>query len=281
MAPSALIMNSSGSSCCMSSSSGSSSGSSCSSWSSSSSSISFSGGGSSIWSSICSWGGGGGGGWLSISSSGLSFFTRMRGRIASLMPCCTSSADTLSRPFSAACARAILPANTSARWPSHMPLADSSAKRRCWSSVMVTSFKNSRAKRSCVCICWISAALSAAVSAGFMEDSRAQVTARMRSSRSVYTVWTSVLSATASRSIRCGRRGPSSGFHVATISGLHGCLTERPSRSTWFTPLSTAVSSKLTRSSWSKFTSSMYKTPRCALASKPGSKIGLPCSIDA
>mmetsp|Transcript_69532 Transcript_69532/g.137569 ORF Transcript_69532/g.137569 Transcript_69532/m.137569 type:complete len:262 (+) Transcript_69532:1643-2428(+) len=81
--------------------------------------------------------------------------------------------------------------------------------------------------------------------------------------------------------MRCGRRGPSSGFQVATIMGLHGCATDRPSRSTRLTPLSIAVSRRLTRSSCRRFTSSMYRMPLCACAKRPGSKTGFPVSMEA
>mmetsp|Transcript_28946 Transcript_28946/g.73420 ORF Transcript_28946/g.73420 Transcript_28946/m.73420 type:complete len:243 (-) Transcript_28946:322-1050(-) len=123
--------------------------------------------------------------------------------------------------------------------------------------------------------------LSCCDTSGSLAKSMVACTAFTRSAMVLYTESSSVLQKMAKRSRRCGRRGPSSGFHVATISGRQGCLMERPSRSTELTPLSTAVRSKLTRSSWSRLTSSMYRMPRWAFASRPGSKTGRPCSIEA
>src|ERR1051326_7028549 len=51
-----------------------------------------------------------------------------------------------------------------------------------------------------------------------------------------------------------------------------GCSTETPSRSTLLMPVTATSSSRSTRWSSSRLTSSIYKKPRLARASKPGSK---------
>ena len=98
---------------------------------------------------------------------------------------------------------------------------------------------------------------------------------------------TSSLSGTASadrqmpmRSIRCGRSSFSSGLNVAMSSGRQGWRTESPSRSTVTVPVDSASSSKFEIDSSSRLMSSTYSTPRCALASSPGSKIVFPVLTD-
>ena len=73
------------------------------------------------------------------------------------------------------------------------------------------------------------------------------------------------------RSSSWGRSSPSSGFIVPTRTNRAACSTETPSRSTVERPIAAASRSRSTRWSWSRFTSSTYRIPRWARASRPGS----------
>ena len=78
------------------------------------------------------------------------------------------------------------------------------------------------------------------------------------------------------RSSSCGRSSPSSGFMVPTSTNRAACSTETPSRSTVDRPIAAASSSRSTRWSCSRLTSSTYRIPRWARASRPGSYSALP-----
>ena len=79
------------------------------------------------------------------------------------------------------------------------------------------------------------------------------------------------------RSSSCGRSSPSSGLPLPTSTKRAGWRTLRPSRSTRFSPDAATSISKSTRWSSSKLTSSMYKNPRLACASRPGANSFTPC----
>src|SRR5450830_13185 len=74
------------------------------------------------------------------------------------------------------------------------------------------------------------------------------------------------------RSSNCGRRSPSSRFIVPISVKRAGCETDRPSRWTELTPIAATSSSTSTSCSGKRLTSSMYRMPRCAVASRPGCK---------
>mmetsp|Transcript_7120 Transcript_7120/g.20976 ORF Transcript_7120/g.20976 Transcript_7120/m.20976 type:complete len:305 (-) Transcript_7120:188-1102(-) len=85
---------------------------------------------------------------------------------------------------------------------------------------------------------------------------------------------------TAMRSSRWSRISPSSGLKVAMSSGLHTYVTEMPSRSTMTLPSEMTCSRMFVASASSKLMSSTYKTPRWALARRPGWKTLLPSVTD-
>ena len=72
------------------------------------------------------------------------------------------------------------------------------------------------------------------------------------------------------RSNSWGRSSPSSGLPLPTNTKRAGWRTDRPSRSTTFSPEAATSISKSTKWSSNKLTSSMYKKPRLACANKPG-----------
>mmetsp|Transcript_5544 Transcript_5544/g.12273 ORF Transcript_5544/g.12273 Transcript_5544/m.12273 type:complete len:327 (+) Transcript_5544:696-1676(+) len=73
------------------------------------------------------------------------------------------------------------------------------------------------------------------------------------------------------RSSSWGRSSPSAGFPEPIMMNLAGCTMEIPSRSTVLTPDAEESSTTSTSPSSSRFTSSTYRMPRLALASRPGS----------
>ena len=79
------------------------------------------------------------------------------------------------------------------------------------------------------------------------------------------------------RSSNCGRNSPSSGLPLPTRTKRAGWRMLRPSRSTRFSPEAATSIKRSTKWSSSKFTSSMYKKPRWAWASKPGENSLMPC----
>ena len=109
----------------------------------------------------------------------------------------------------------------------------------------------------------------AAKASGSRSKARRRSTTAMRASRLLSPV-TSTHNPKRSRS--WGRSSPSSGFMVPTRIKRAGWANEIPSRSTTLTPMAAASNSTSTRWSSNRFTSSTYKIPRLAAASKPGSK---------
>mmetsp|Transcript_33334 Transcript_33334/g.59690 ORF Transcript_33334/g.59690 Transcript_33334/m.59690 type:complete len:371 (+) Transcript_33334:1527-2639(+) len=87
--------------------------------------------------------------------------------------------------------------------------------------------------------------------------------------------------ATAMRSRTWSRTPDSSGLKVATRTGLQGNLMETPSRSTRTQPSEMELRRRLHNSSSSRLISSMYRTPRWALANNPGWKTVFPCFTDS
>ena len=73
------------------------------------------------------------------------------------------------------------------------------------------------------------------------------------------------------RSSSCGRSSPSSGLPLPTSTKRAGWRTLRPSRSTTFSPDAATSIRRSTRWSSSRLTSSIYRKPRLAWASRPGS----------
>ena len=78
------------------------------------------------------------------------------------------------------------------------------------------------------------------------------------------------------RSSNWGRNSPSSGLPLPTNTKRAGWRTLRPSRSTRFSPDAATSMSKSTKWSSSRLTSSMYKKPRWAWASRPGANDLMP-----
>mmetsp|Transcript_19820 Transcript_19820/g.51518 ORF Transcript_19820/g.51518 Transcript_19820/m.51518 type:complete len:313 (+) Transcript_19820:3598-4536(+) len=78
------------------------------------------------------------------------------------------------------------------------------------------------------------------------------------------------------RSSSCGRSSPSSGLPLPTRMKRAGWLMLIPSRSTVFQPEAAESSSTSTKWSSSRLTSSTYRMPRLAFASRPGSKAFTP-----
>mmetsp|Transcript_40113 Transcript_40113/g.119467 ORF Transcript_40113/g.119467 Transcript_40113/m.119467 type:complete len:222 (-) Transcript_40113:249-914(-) len=74
----------------------------------------------------------------------------------------------------------------------------------------------------------------------------------------------------------CGRSSPSSGLPLPTRMKRAGWLMEMPSRSTVFQPDAAESSSTSTRWSSRRLTSSTYRMPRLARASRPGSSARTP-----
>ena len=105
---------------------------------------------------------------------------------------------------------------------------------------------------------------------------RRTISARRSGSR----MW-SISMASPKRSMNCGRRSPSSGFIVPIRIKRAGWLKDTPSRSMKLRPIAAESSRTSTTWSLSRLTSSMYRMPRWADASKPGSKRRLPSRIAA
>ncbi len=116
-------------------------------------------------------------------------------------------------------------------------------------------------------------ACSSAAQAAANEAGSASYASRRRttSARSSASRVAAISTVRPNRSSNCGRSSPSSGFIVPTSRNRAACRTETPSRSTYERPIAAASSSRSTRWSCSRFTSSMYSTPRCAFANSPGS----------
>mmetsp|Transcript_11254 Transcript_11254/g.46970 ORF Transcript_11254/g.46970 Transcript_11254/m.46970 type:complete len:256 (-) Transcript_11254:384-1151(-) len=143
---------------------------------------------------------------------------------------------------------------------------------------MVTSFRYSRERMICVRAPSVSSSTSAASPAGELAYFSAAMDAATRSAMDMG--W-SADRTTAMRSSRCSRSLPSSGLKVQISSGRHGWRTLTPSRSTMFTPSVSTFSSRLAMPSSSRLISSMYSTPRCASARRPGWKTALPVFMDS
>mmetsp|Transcript_16065 Transcript_16065/g.22166 ORF Transcript_16065/g.22166 Transcript_16065/m.22166 type:complete len:335 (+) Transcript_16065:328-1332(+) len=180
----------------------------------------------------------------------------------------TSSGKASVRPNHAACALAARFTTMSPRSPSTFRSEQTVEILRDSSGFMVTLGSLARHSFNFAVKALHSASFSFTNARGLLSYAMRDSTSWHRSSRSMI-VRTCTLSP--NRSSSCGRSSPSSSDPEPTIIKRAGCEIEIPSRSTVFHPEAAESSTTSTKLSSRRFTSSTYKIPRLALASRPGS----------
>mmetsp|Transcript_20844 Transcript_20844/g.58074 ORF Transcript_20844/g.58074 Transcript_20844/m.58074 type:complete len:250 (-) Transcript_20844:550-1299(-) len=179
-----------------------------------------------------------------------------------------SSLVTLLRPSSATSALAARLVTRSPRRPSTFNLEQIS-EMSIWRSIeILTSFNLLRASISFCVRASCAGLASSARASGFASYAIRSSTSCVRMSLSMRVP---TCTDRPNRSSSCGRSSPSCGLPEPIMIKRAGCTMEMPSRSTVLTPLAALSSTTSTRPSSSRFTSSTYRMPRFARASKPGS----------
>mmetsp|Transcript_8019 Transcript_8019/g.34117 ORF Transcript_8019/g.34117 Transcript_8019/m.34117 type:complete len:352 (-) Transcript_8019:215-1270(-) len=179
-----------------------------------------------------------------------------------------SSCVTSLRPSYATSAFAARVTTMSPRRPSTSTSAHTPEILSAKSRSMVTSGRSARAAAIFARSSSVSSLQEFANASGSASNAMRFFTNCTRCSRSKMV---EMLHAMPKRSSSCGRSSPSSGLPEPIMMNLAGCVMEIPSRSTVFQPPAAESSTTSTSESSSRLTSSMYRSPRLARASKPAS----------
>mmetsp|Transcript_12028 Transcript_12028/g.35472 ORF Transcript_12028/g.35472 Transcript_12028/m.35472 type:complete len:317 (+) Transcript_12028:141-1091(+) len=203
---------------------------------------------------------------LSIGSSGS---LRRRWFRHAVMMRAMSTVSTLLRPSNATSALAARLMTMSPRRPSTSRREQMSEISSSSDSLILMPFlRRARASMIFFCSASCSGRADSASASGSCSYARRSMTSCVRWSASISV---STLTDMPKRSSSCGRSSPSCGLPLPIMMNLAGCTIDTPSRSTVLRPDADESSTTSTRPSSRRLTSSTYRMPRLALASRPGS----------